>query len=293
MQESVTPVQDTPEGTFSKIEELANNNRRLRSELEQLRQEKAHLLKENTWFRMQLEQFQREQAQFRTDHPHLAGTGQIAAIVPPIAGERLRVTVSSPSMAGYLFTADAWHCVLTRFLKERSTVLDIGCGCGKMARNLLYHPHIKRFIGIDAYEDSINYCREIIAPRSGGRFEFHFLDVHTEAYNPQGKIRGTEVAFPTGSCTVDFAYAASLFTHLLEEDSRHYLREVRRVLAAGGLFLPSIHVNPTEGSEYSGNEIRVDVRADYFIKMAQDAGLRLVQHLGSLCGQESFLFTTA
>ena len=198
------------------------------------------LRKKNAWLMLELQAFQIEKVQFGSDEPLVGGLGRIGEIVPPIAGSRLRATVSSPSLAGYLFIADAWHSVLSRFLQENSTVLDIGCGCGKMARNLLYHPYVKHFIGIDAYKASIDYCQETIVPRSEGRFEFHFLDVYSNGYYPQGKIRGTEVVFPAGDGTIDFAFAASLFTHLLEEDSRHYLHEVRRAMAPDGIFLPSI-----------------------------------------------------
>ncbi len=92
----------------------------------------------------QLHQYQKEEKQFRSEQPLALGTGVIAEIVPPIAGEPVRSSVGSPSMAGYLVSGDAWQIVLSRFLKENSKVLDIGCGCGKMARNLSYHPYIKQ-----------------------------------------------------------------------------------------------------------------------------------------------------
>lgn len=262
-------------------------------EIERLEQEKAQLLKEAAWLKLELEQYRNEAAQFASDEPCVSATGRIAQIIPPIAGARIRATVSSPSMAGYLFIADSWQVLLSRLIRADSTVLDIGCGCGKMARNLLYHPYVKKYIGVDVYAPNIDFCLEHIAPRSGGQFEFHFLDVYSEAYNPQGKLRGDEVAFPLRGESVDFAFAASLFTHLLERDSRHYLREVARTLSPDGLFLPTIHTEPAGGSNYSGNEIRVDVEIGYFIEMARDAGLRLVERLGFFLGQDALLFRRA
>jgi SAM-dependent methyltransferase len=263
----------------------------LKAEITRLNEEKNELLKQVTWSRMELKQYQRDQAFFGIDEPLMAGTGFIRDVVPPFAGARLRATVSSPSMAGYLFVADACHSVFTRLLKANSTDLDIGCGCGTHARNLLYHPSVKKFIGFDVYRDSIEWSQQSIVPLSSGRFEFHFLDVHNDAYNPCGKILAKEVDFPATDGSVHFAYAISLFTHLFEEDSLRYLSEVRRVLAQGGLFLPTILADTEAGPEYSGDEIRIEVKPEYFISMAQRAGLRLLERLGSLCGQEAFLFT--
>ena len=121
--------------------------------------------------------------------PQYAGSGQIGEIVPPIAGTSLRENVGSPSLVGYLFVADAWHSVVTRFLTRSSNILDIGCGCGKTARTLVYHPYIKTYIGFDVICANVDWCKRTIAPLTQGRFTFHHLDVYSGAYNPAGKLR--------------------------------------------------------------------------------------------------------
>jgi SAM-dependent methyltransferase len=243
--------------------------------------------------RRQLKHFQDEVGQVFSDSPHYAGTGVIGEIVPPIAATSLRANVGSPSLVGNLFVADAWFLVLSRFLRPNSVILDVGCGCGKMARTLVYHPSVIRYIGFDVIRENIEWCLRSIAPLSQGRFEFHYLDVFSRAYNPAGQIRGTDVVFPAADGAIDFAFAGSVFTHLLQEDTEHYLREVRRILAPEGIFLPSIHTSPSPGSKYSGTESRVDVDSDYFVDLAQAAGLRLVKQLGALCGQETLLFAAS
>jgi SAM-dependent methyltransferase len=237
--------------------------------------------------------FKSEFRQFSGETPQYAGTNRIGAIVPPIAGMALRANVGSPSLVGHLFVADAWHCVVSRFLTKNSTVLDIGCGCGKTARTLVYHPYIRQYIGFDVIPDNVAWCRHTIAPLAEGRFEFHCLDVYSEAYNPLGKLRGTDVVFPAADGSIDFAFAASVFTHLLEADATHYLREVKRVLAPSGIFLPSIHTSPAPGRKYSGRENRVDVDSEYFVELAGAAGLKLVERLGDLCGQQAILFRSS
>ena len=243
--------------------------------------------------RMHLPHFKTEIGQILSDGGRHAGSGLIGEIVPPIASTLLRANVGSPSLVANLFVADAWHLVLSRFLNENSIVLDIGCGSGKIARTLVYHPYIKHYIGFDVIRENVDWCEQSILPLSKGRFEFHYLNVFSRAYNPSGKIKGTEVAFPVAEGTVNFAFAGSVFTHLLQEDTKHYLREVRRALAPDGIFLPSIHSSPTAGSKYSGDESRIDVDPEYFVDLAQAAGLRLVERLGELCGQETFLFAVS
>ncbi len=243
--------------------------------------------------RMQLSHFKNEIGQVFSDTPRYAGTGLIGEIVPPIAATSLRANVGSPSLVGNLFVSDAWYLVLSRFLRENSIVLDVGCGCGRMARTLVYHPYIKQYIGFDVIRENIDWCERSIVPLSKGRFEFHYLDVCSRAYNPAGKLKGTDVVFPAVDGAISFAFAGSVFTHLLREDAKHYLREVRRALAPDGIFLPSIHTSPSPGSEYSGTESRIDVDSEYFVKLAKAAGLRLVERLGALCGQETFLFAAS
>ena len=250
----------------------------------------AQLEQENRALRAEVAQYQREESEFETGRPFVAGDRRIAEIVPPIPAASLRKTVGSPSMAGFLISSDSWQCVLSRFLRDQSRVLDIGCGFGKMARALIYHPYVKQYIGFDVFKPSIDWARETITPLTGQRFEFHWIDV-TCVYNPNGKYRGTEVIYPAGDQAIDLAFACSLFTHLLEEDARHYLREVRRVLSPDGLFLPTIHIEPSPGTRYSGDEVQIDIDPDYFVDMARDAGLRLVEWLGTLNGQEAVLFT--
>ncbi|MDG3003075.1 methyltransferase [Paludisphaera mucosa] len=244
---------------------------------------------EISWLKMQVAQFQKEQAQFEGLDPYFLGTEHLSAIIPPIPGAGVRATAGSPSMAGYILSGDAWQILLSKFLKPNSLLLDIGCGSGKMARNLAYHPYVRKYVGIDVLKDSIDFCNQVLVPRIGDKFEFHHLDV-LSCYNPRGAVKPTEVKFPAKDGSVDFAWGCSLFTHLLEPDARHYLREVRRVMAPAGMFLPTIHIHPTPGTRYSGDEVKIDVDIDYFVEMCDEAGLQLAVKLGEVLGQYAMLF---
>jgi SAM-dependent methyltransferase len=58
--------------------------------------------------------------------------------------------------------------------------------------------------------------------------------VQNARYNPHGRLSASQVAFPYHDASFDFAFAASVFTHLDADECRHYLAEARRVLRPGG-----------------------------------------------------------
>ena len=103
-------------------------------------------------------------------------------------------------------------------------------------------------------------------------------------------MKSTQVRFPAEDGSIDLAFAASLFTHLLEPDARHYLRESARVLKKTGLLVASIHVETPAGEAYAGRENRIDVEKPYFVAMAREAGLALKEDFGTVCGQEVLVF---
>ena len=111
------------------------------------------------------------------------------------------------------------------------SVLDMGCGCGVMVDALLERTGPGgRYVGFDVHGPSIRWCRRRRAdPRC--RFEVAALA------SPYGGRSGASVAayrFPVADGEVDFVLAKSLFTHLLADDARRYLAEIRRALRPGG-----------------------------------------------------------
>lgn len=208
--------------------------------------------------------------------------------VAPLPSAELMGTVGAPDIENFLIVGDAWAQVVTRFVPPDGTVLDVGCGCGRTARVLL-NARALRYVGFDIMRPSIEWCREELAPLADGRFAFHHVDGHSEHYNPAGRLAPHEIRFPCADGTVDLAFGASLFTHLLEADARHYLAETRRVLRPGGRALYSIL--PTSGPDtpYRGGEDRIEVAPTYFLDLAAGSGLALEERLGELAGQETFL----
>ncbi len=119
-------------------------------------------------------------------------------------------------------------------LTPESSILDIGCGAGRMAIPLTRFFNTKgRYEGIDVACIPLRWCKRNIERRHPN-FHFRKLDVYSGVYNPLGKRRGADVEFPFGEESFDVVLAASLFTHLLQEDVENYIKEMYRVLKKGG-----------------------------------------------------------
>jgi SAM-dependent methyltransferase len=154
-------------------------------------------------------------------------------------------------------------------------MLDVGCGCAKLARFLHLIPTIESYVGFDVIPESIEWNIKAFAHVKDKRFRFVHADICTDFYNPNGTMNATDYRFPVADGAVNFVVAASLFTHLLEHECRHYLDEIVRSLGKGGQALISIHDEPTAGTKYSGTRRRIDIGRDYFIGMARERGLAL------------------
>ena len=119
-------------------------------------------------------------------------------------------------------------------LKPTSDVLDMGCGCGQMAAPLLgYLNGSSRYEGFDIGEEMIGWCRDNITARRP-TFRFQALDLYNSYFRPHGRIKASELQFPYADGSFDFAFAKSLFTHLLPADAENYVAQTARVLRKGG-----------------------------------------------------------
>lgn len=112
--------------------------------------------------------------------------------------------------------------------------VDIGCGIGRDAFQLLDQLDERgRYLGIDVTRDSVVWCQRHVTARDP-RFTFHHFDAVNELYNPFGRQRTSDFRLPLEDGSVDRIGLASVFTHLLDDEVLHYLREFRRVLKPDG-----------------------------------------------------------
>jgi ubiquinone/menaquinone biosynthesis C-methylase UbiE len=102
-------------------------------------------------------------------------------------------------------------------LKELHSILDFGCGCGRVIRNFhdLSGPQL---FGTDYDSKLVNWCRRNLPFAS---FELNGL--------------APPLVFPDSS--FDLIYAYSVFTHLSETLQSRWLTEFHRVLRPGGYLI--------------------------------------------------------
>jgi len=93
------------------------------------------------------------------------------------------------------------------------SILDFGCGCGRVAR------YLSKVTGTDIDPEAIAWCRENLP----GTFDVN------DSVPP---LKYTDSSF-------DLIYAISVFTHLPEDLAMRWLEEMRRILRPGGLIVTS------------------------------------------------------
>jgi SAM-dependent methyltransferase len=126
-------------------------------------------------------------------------------------------------------------------LKSTDQVLDVGCGCGRMALPLTNYLSGGSYEGFDVVGEMIDWCRENISSRFPN-FQFTHVDLYNGKYNKTGTIQPSEFQFPYPDSTFDFTFLTSIFTHLLEDDVAHYLREIARTLKPAGTAVMTFYI---------------------------------------------------
>lgn len=176
------------------------------------------------------------------------------------------------------------------YLAESSyrSVLDFGCGCGRVARQLiLQRPRPARYVGIDLHAGMIDWCNQNLRP-AAPEFSFHHHDVFNVLSNP-GREKPLMAPFPVNSSEFTLVNALSVFTHLTQEQAEYYLRECARILAPNGIlhaswFLFDKADHPMMSSQHSALYVSyVDPSAAVIFdrawlrNAAASMGLRIVQ----------------
>jgi cyclopropane fatty-acyl-phospholipid synthase-like methyltransferase len=114
-------------------------------------------------------------------------------------------------------------------LTTQSSLLDWGCGAGRLAVGVREHlGRVADYHGVDVQRELVDWAEANLA---GPGFRFTCVDVSNERYNPDGTPERTLAADP-GS--VDVFYAYSVFSHMNDEDTPAYLRLIGEALAPAG-----------------------------------------------------------
>jgi SAM-dependent methyltransferase len=121
-------------------------------------------------------------------------------------------------------------------LRPDHDVLDIGCGCGRVARYLSdYLDPSSRYEGFDIMPGAIEWCRQNITP-AHPNFGFMATPLRNTSYRPDPSLPDAATfRFPYDAASFDFVAAQSVFTHLVPDSAANYLSEIVRVLRPGGI----------------------------------------------------------
>ena len=111
------------------------------------------------------------------------------------------------------FEANLWFLAATQALQPRRTLLEIGCGKGRMIKHLLDAGHDVR--GCEVNRRMLDEGRRLYGPL------------------PIDPVDGT--ALPYSTATFDILISFDVFEHIPDSDA--HLIEVRRVLRPGGSYL--------------------------------------------------------
>jgi SAM-dependent methyltransferase len=147
----------------------------------------------------------------------------------PVPPARLRVLVAGvPDRNWFLRSGQAQTNHLRDLLAEvgspideMRTILDFGCGCGRMARWWSDLSALQVY-GCDYNPELVKWCDENLS----------FVQV---------RVTNLEPPLPYPDRSFDFVYAFSVFTHLSIELARKWVAELERTVRPGGLVWFTIH----------------------------------------------------
>jgi SAM-dependent methyltransferase len=202
------------------------------------RERESQLLTAECW-RLAAENY-RLKATAHTSRPKVTSPAEELPLPPEV----LRLMVAGTDDAEWFLTAGARAVEsLTAILATAGvalhqcrSILDFGCGCGRVIRHLRHLP--AELHGCDTNPIAVEWCDENLP---FGRFA----------------VNGLESPLDYADESLDLIYALSVFTHLPLELQSRWMNELRRVLKPGGVLLVSLH-----GDAMLGKLTRAE-RTDY------------------------------
>jgi len=138
-------------------------------------------------------------------------------------------------------------------LQPYESVLDVGCGVGRMAMPLTKFLNNGKYEGFDIYPEGIKWCKDNIEFRFPN-FHFNLIDIYNKRYNKNGKLKASEFKFPYQNHSFDFVFLTSIFTHLLSKDMENYFSEITRVMKKNGRCLISYFLLNKDSLNLMNNE---------------------------------------
>lgn len=177
-------------------------------------------------------------------------------------------------------------------LSDGQRILDIGSGIGRIATALHRAKRDVRYAGFDIVKYGVLWCKKKLSESEG--YHFTHADIFNPFYNPRGRIDPCAYSFPYADNSFDLLIAVSVYTHLLEQETRAYFKQSMRVMDRGGkayftTFLIEDAIpdqahfafNHQIGAAYVERieepEMAVGYTRDFWEKLAAENGARIAQ----------------
>lgn len=163
--------------------------------------------------------------------------------------------------------------------ERNAEILEIGCGCGRVALGLMPLLDDGKYTGMEINRASVEACHQNSALRAK-RFKFDLLDVYNREYNPTGTLQADCYTLPYSDGQFNVVFLVSVFTHMLEKDVTKYIQEISRVLHPGGYCMltaflvdygkvfkdAEISFSFTDGASHLRSEAIPEMAVGYYLK---------------------------
>jgi SAM-dependent methyltransferase len=154
----------------------------------------------------------------------------LETLVPDFPPRELRMLVAEPELELFLWTGildlntvlTAWETHGPRVAGRKPSILDFGCGCGRLSRFLVPCAPIAEIHAADVNPDLVAWCD---ASLDG------ITTIATKVAPP----------LPYAEGTFDLVYSLSVLTHLPAEALGPWLAELRRIMRPGGVLVATTH----------------------------------------------------
>ncbi len=190
-------------------------------------------------------------------------------------------------------------------LNENSNVLDIGSGIGRIAVPMT--KFLKgNYCGFEPVQQGVDWCQNNISSKFTN-FNFLYVDLFNDLYKSNG-INAANYVFPYQKNYFDFACSISVFTHMLPDEVKNYLKEALKVLEKGGFLVATFFILDSESKSLMQNNkdfnfkfdlghyalmdnvvksANVGYDKDFLFKQFENIGFEIEKHVkGYWCGRK-------
>jgi SAM-dependent methyltransferase len=163
--------------------------------------------------------------------------------------------------------------LLMEGLKPTDTLVDFGCGTGRLAVQAIPMLSGGSYIGIDISDTFLS--------RANTR-------IQEAVPAPPCRVRWmkqTTPTFPLGDQSADMICAFSVFTHMEHEDSYRYLKDARRVIRPSGCFIFScLPMNLADAKQVFVEQANEDIRERWSGVRNVTTSVDLMEEIARLAG---------